>query len=356
MPITRNLDDLPTPGSSTAASGWSPDKAPRWAHLLAEKWRADSEAERATHVPSGALFKASDAGKCSRALAYQAVKVCSLVAAALVRSAGHPGEPPVLDETDPMDLTGHWNTTIGRWIHDQWQQAMESDPDVHALFEVKSYFLDGRGVVRVDALIELEKPSPQDPTQPYTIVYEGKSINGYGFKSAIGKVRRGTPAEGPRRGAVLQAAIGGLCAGADEIVVGNWAKETLSGSTYTEVDTLARFVAEWTIPREQFEPAARAEIERVEGILDLLETGLLASRKIPGVPGEIVDPSNGRWEKRDPAGRILDTGTTWECQYCNYRRLCSLTPSGRIAVESVDEAITTLGLPGRTPGPVRGDG
>lgn len=316
MPISRSLDDLAPSGSPGQAGGWLPDKAPRWAHLLAVKWQADSEAERAAHVPSGALFKASDAGKCSRALAYRAAKV---------------------PESDPMDLTGHWNTTIGRWIHDEWQQAMEADPDVHASFEVEHRFLDGRGIVRIDALIETEKASPVDPTRPWTIAYEGKSINGYGFKSAIGKIRRGTPAEGPRTGAVLQGAIGGLCADADEVVVGNWAKETLSGSTYTEVDTLARFVAEWSIDRETYEPLARKELERVEGILDLLATGLLASRKIPGVPGEIVDPTMGRWEKRDGDGRVLDTGTTFWCAYCDYRSLCVQTPSGRVPVEQVVE-------------------
>lgn len=317
MAIKRSVDDLATPrGSSQKASGWAPDPAPRFAHLLATKWQADGEAERAAHVSSGAQFRASDAGGCARKLAYKAAGIA---------------------ESDPMDITGYWNTTIGRWLHDQWQQAVDEDPDVHARFEVEYRFLDGRGIVRVDALIELEQPSPKDQNEPFTIVYEGKSINGYGFKAAIGKIRRGTPAEGPRTGAILQGAIGGLCAGADEVVVGNWAKETLSGSTYDDVDELARFTAEWTLTREQFEPLARTELERVEGILTLLETGLLASRKIPGAPGEIVDPSMGRWEKLDPSGLTLDTGKTWECNYCSYQSLCVQTPSGRVPVEQVVE-------------------
>jgi hypothetical protein len=313
MTIKRSLDDsLPT-GSSTTASGWAPDPAPRWAHLLAEKWQCENEAERTTHVSSGALFRASDAGSCARKLAYRAAGIA---------------------ETDPMDLTGHWNTRIGSWIHDQWQQAMEADPAVHALFEVEHWFLDGRGIVRIDALIELEKASPANPEEPFTIAFEGKSINGYGFKSAIGKVRRGTPAEGPRTGAILQGSIGGLCSNADEVVVGNWAKETLSGSTYGDVDLLGRFVAEWTLTREQYEPLARKELERVEGVLALLEDGLLAARKIPGVPGEIVDPSRSRYEVTDDVGRILDTGTSWECAYCSHRALCEQTPGGRIPVET----------------------
>jgi hypothetical protein len=315
--IKRSVDDLATPrGSSQKASGWVPDAAPRWAQLLALKWQADGEAERAAHVSSGAKFRASDAGGCARKLAYKAAGIA---------------------ESNPMDITGYWNTTIGRWLHDQWQKAMDEDPDVHASFEVEFRFLDGRGIVRIDAVIELETPSPRDSNEPFTVAYEGKSINGYGYKAAIGKIRRGTPAEGPRMGAILQGAIGGLCANADEVVVGNWAKETLSGSTYGDVDELTRFTCEWTLTRDQFEPLARAEIERVGGILDLLETGLLASRKIPGVSGEIVDPAMGRWERRDPSGIVLDTGTTWECKYCAFQDLCAKTPSGRVAVDQVVE-------------------
>lgn len=283
---------------------------------------ADSEAERAAHVSSGALYKASDAGKCSRALAYRAAKI---------------------PESDPMDITGHWNTTLGRFIHDQWEkatgEALADDPTVDAAFEVEYRFLDGRGIVRIDAVFTY--PGGGVGMRDRVVVFEGKSITGYGYKSAIGKVRRGTPAEGPRSSAVLQAAIGGLCADADEIVVGNWAKEVLSASTYTEVDNLARFVAEWTIPRETYEPLAKLELERVEGILALLDEGLLASRKIPGVPGEIFDPMRGRWEKRDAGGNILDTGTTWHCKYCDFQSLCVLTEPGRVDVEITRKAWPT---------------
>lgn len=318
-PIRRTLDDLPpNSGSSAQASGWGPDATPRWAHLLAEKWQAEGERERAEHVSSGALFRASDAGKCARVLAYKAAGIA---------------------ETDPMDLTGFWNTRIGRWIHDEWQQAvgeaLADDPTIEVAFEVEHRFLDGRGIVRIDALFT--RPGGGAGMRDLVVAYEGKSINGYGFKSAVGKVRRGTPPEGPRTGAILQGAIGGLCSDADEVVVGNWAKETLSGTTYNDVDTLARFTAEWTLNRDQYEPLARTELERVEGILSLLEDGELAARKIPGVPGEIVDPSAGRWEKRTPQGMLADTGTTWECGYCSHRAICVLTPSGRVPVDQVVE-------------------
>lgn len=292
MTIRRSNADIPT--------GWAPDPEVRLAHVLAERWRDDNEAERATHVPSGALFKASDAGKCARAISYRAAGIA---------------------ESDPMDLTGHHNVSIGKWMHAEWQAAVALRyPD--AEFEVERWFLDERGIVRIDLVITLGD---------LLVAYELKSINGYGFKSAIGKVRRGTPAEGPRTGAVLQGAIGGLMVDADQVVVGDLAKETISYDDMAEVD---RFAAEWTLTREQFEPLARKELERIEGILDLFAGGEMAARKIPGVRGEIVDPSTGRWQVTDADGAILDTGVHWECKYCGWQRFCATTPSGRIPVET----------------------
>jgi hypothetical protein len=294
MTIKRSNADIP--------EGWHPDPEPRFAGLLAEKWQADNEAEAAAHVSSGALFKASDAGKCARAISYRAAKV---------------------PESNPMELTGHHNVTIGRWLHDVWEAAvLERYPD--ATFEVEHWFLDDRGIVRIDLVIEIDG---------VRIAYEMKSINGYGFKSAIGKIRRGTPAEGPRTGAILQGAIGGLMVDADEVVVGNLAKETISYDGMAELD---RFAAEWTLTREQYEPLARKELERIEGILDLFADGEMAARKIPGVPGVITDPGTGTWQVQDSDGMVLDTGSTWECRYCPWVDLCERTPRGRVKVEDVE--------------------
>lgn len=316
MPITRNLDDLPTPGSSGQASGWAPDTSPRWAQLLAEKWKRENEAESAAHVSSGKRFRASDGGKCARAISY--------------RAAG-------IEPSDPMDITGHWNVRLGRMLHDAWQEALtEAHPDA-ATIEVAVDF-EPDGTVRIDAVIELEKGKPDDPTEPMVVAYELKSIGGFGFKAAVGKARRGSPAEGPKSEHVLQASLGGLAVNADEVVIGYLAKECISAS-YGMAD-LDRFVAEWTLTREQFEPLARKELERVDGILTLVDTGLLASRKVPGIPGEIVDPSTSRWEVRDAEGMIHDTGSAWNgsfCSYCNYVSLCVQTPSGRVPVEQVVE-------------------
>mgnify|MGYP001615215906 FL=1 len=322
MTIRRTISDLP--------NGWPPDRNPRFAHLLAEKWRRENDQRRADHVPSGALFSASNAGKCSRYLSYRAVGIA---------------------DSDPMDLTGHHNVTLGNIIHDAWQEAMaEAAPDygfpaAEVSFEVEHRFLDGRGIAIVDAVLRFPEggeyveapisdahPSGDGGCPDKVIAYELKSTGGFGFKGAVGKVSRGKPAEGPRNEAVLQGAIGALCANADELIVGVIAKEAISASYgMAEID---RFTAEWKLTRDQYQPLAELEIDRVDAILGLVADGHLAARKIPGVAGEIVDPLSGRFEVRDANGTVVDVGTTWQCDYCSARTLCAATPSGRIPVET----------------------
>lgn len=325
MPINRPLDDLTAPsGSSRDASGWAPDGIPRFAQLLAVKWHAENMAAGTRpHAIEGTRFRHSDAGGCARKIAYKA--------------AGLPA-------TNPMDVTGSWNTRLGTLIHDAWQEELLERFGSDAEVEVTSQaFPDGSG--SMDALIRSwpDGPPTSGPASPppWVTSFELKTVGGYSFKAAIGKVRRGTPPEGPKTDHVIQASLNALAHGADEVIIGYLAKETLS-QNYDDVDDLAKFCAEWTLTREQYEPIARLEIERIEGILSLLDDeGKLAARKAPGFPGEIEDPAMSRWVKRDPAGGILDTGSAWGgsfcAGYCSHFDLCVQTPSGRVPVAQVVE-------------------
>lgn len=335
MPIKKPLGDLPPPpGSPEKPVGQRPDARVRFAGLLAEKWHAENMAagERPHAIP-GTRFRHSDAGGCARKIAYKAAGLAA---------------------TNPMDVTGSWNTRLGTLIHDEWQEALQEEW-AHANIEVTSQFLpDGSG--SMDALVETEDGK--------VISIELKTVGGYAFKDAIGKQRRGQAPSGPKREHIIQGALNAAAHNADELVISYLAKETLSKS-YDDVVDVDKLCADWTFTREQYEPVARLEAERIEGILSLLDEGTLASRKIPGVPGEIVDPMTGRYERRvmdvtdNTETYVADTGTHWACQYCSHQQLCSLTDSGRIAVSSMDVAITTLGLTARPEpldGPVRGDG
>lgn len=330
MPINRSLDDLTShAGSSGAASGWSPDDPPRWAPLLAQKWHRENMAAGVRpHAVEGTRFRHSDAGGCARKIAYKA--------------AG-------FEATNPMDVTGSWNTRLGTLIHDAWQEALvEAYP--HAEIELTSQvFDDGSG--SMDALVRThddgirqwvdDEDGVGGPGAGKVISIELKTQGGSPFKYAIGKARRGTPPEGPKSEHVIQGALNALAHNADELVIAYLAKETLS-QNYDDVPDLSKFCAEWTLTREQYEPIARLEIERVEGILALLDDeGLLAARKAPAFPGEIVDLPRSRWEKRDQTGNLVDTGSVWGgsyCSgYCSHYDLCVQTPSGRVPVERVVE-------------------
>lgn len=302
MTIKRNLDDLPTPGTSQKGSGWAADDAPRFAHLLATKWHAENMAagER-PHAVKGTRFRHSDAGGCARKIAYKA--------------AG-------LAPTNPMDITGSWNTRLGTMIHDAWQEALQ-EAYPYAEIEVASQaFAEGSG--SMDALINI----PDGPL----VSYELKTVGGYAFKSAIGKIRRGTPPEGPKSDHIIQGALNALAHNADELVIGYLAKETLS-KNYDDVPDISKFTAEWSMTREQFEPIARLEIERIEGILALLDKGELAARKVPGYPGVIVNVNEAIYELSDAVGPST-MGTIWNgsfCTYCAFFDLCRAQPMGAVA-------------------------
>ena len=302
MALAADHSTLPT---AAVSGGLVPDDEPRFVQALAEHWQATNDDDKPTAL--GTRVRHSDAGKCARAIAYTA--------------AGIP-------KSDPMDLTGVWNVNLGTTIHEAWQAALLTKyPDAEIEPKVGHQDLDASG--HLDAVIR---------TGGRTIVYELKTIGGYGFKAAVGRARRGTPAEGPKVEHRLQAALSGLALDADEIVIGYLAKECISVGQGRDMDDLARFAAEWTFDRETYRPWAVAEKDRLNGILRLLDGGELAARKFPAgllpAGAEIVDPATGRWEvRRDD--QVADTGTWWACGYCNYRTVCATTEAGHIPVTAV---------------------
>lgn len=302
MGIERDLSELPRQHDS---GGLVPDSEPRFVQALVESWAMQDDNEGPRPLASTtARFRHSDAGKCARLISYKAVGIAP---------------------SDPMDLSGTNNVHVGTLLHNEWQEALMS---AHAAeVEVKLHTLDGLGAGHADAVIEVDGKR---------IVYEFKTIGGYGFKSAIGKAARNRPAEGPKSDHLLQGALNAHAVDADELVIGYLAKEAISVNQSKGMPELLRFAAEWTFPRDVFVPLAERELERIAAILALVDEGTLAARKIPDLPAsaEITDPSSGLWEQR--AGEeIVDTGSWWGCAYCSHQSLCAQTERGRIAVESV---------------------
>lgn len=310
MPIARDLSDLPAP-AKTREDGCPPDAEPRFVHLLAEHWAAEN-AERDANYKRRTRFHLSDAGKCARAIAYAALEVPS---------------------SNPMDLTGIHNTRIGTEIHNAWQAVVRAKyPE--AQVEPRHVILDGDGSGYSDLVLTLDK----------VIAFELKSIGGFGYKLAVGE--RGA-AQGPKFEHLVQGALNAQAADADELVIGYLSKEAISVNVaqrkgFTE---LQRFCAEWTFTREQYEPIAEAELNRVARILAMLDEGTLPARKIPGgelPPGAVItDPSTGQWRVHDGAGGIVDAGTFWMCSYCRWQDSCAQTSTGR---QAVSEVAVVLGI------------
>ena len=307
--IKRDLSTLPP------ANGLTPDETPRFIGVLVDQWASERDFAGEKPTANGTPFRHSDAGKCARAISYTA--------------AGIP-------RSDPMDITGVWNTSLGTLIHEQWQEALQARwPDAEVEVTCATVGADGSG--HIDAVIRTQLGGR-------TIAYELKTVGGFAFKGAVGAARKGTPAEGPKAAHLLQAALNGRAVDADEVIVGYLAKECISANVarrFGITDDLGRFAAEWTLTREQYEPLADLEAERVDGILGLVADGKLAARKSPEMPvgAEVADPETGAWEQwviDEDGERVLnDTGSTWECDYCAFQTLCATTEAGRISIESV---------------------
>jgi hypothetical protein len=302
----RDLSHLPK-ATPEQRAGLAPDQAPRFIGVLADRWAADKDDNKPTAL--GTAFRHSDAGKCARYLSYVA--------------AG-------LEPSDPMDMTGVWNTSLGTLIHELWQDALvERWPDAEVEVKCRTQGVDGSG--HIDAVIR------ENGT---TVSYELKTVGGYGFKASVGAARKGAPAEGPKGEHIIQAALNGLAVDADEVVIGYLSKECLSvnvAGRFGITDDLSRFAAEWTFTRDQYEPLALEEAARVDAVLALVADGKAAPRRVPGdMPkgAEVADPSTGAWLLRSE-DVILDTGSTWQCGYCKYQTLCATTQPGIVPLDQI---------------------
>lgn len=310
MAIKTDLTHLPSP-AKTSDAGHAPDAKPRFAHLLVEQWRDEEERKGPlARAHPDSRFRHSDAGKCARAVAYAALDIAP---------------------SDPMDLSGFWNTGLGRIIHQLVQAAIEQEyPGAQIETKVRTDGADGSG--HIDAVVRM----PDGPV----VAIEIKSIGGFAFKLAVGE--RGA-AQGPKLGHQYQAALNAASVDADEAVIVYLSKEAISVNAAKKkgFDEIARFAAEWTLTREQYQPLAAVEANRVAKILEVVDTGELPKRVIPGAElptgHEIIDAKTGRWEVRGEDGKVVDTGTWWECSYCSHQTLCDRVGPGRVAVDQLVE-------------------
>lgn len=320
--LARDLSDMPT---AKPDAGWPPLDAPLYSDVLGRFLEAERLRDGARPTADGTRLRHSDAGKCARAL-----------------SLGLAGA-----KAEPMDLVGLTVMDMGTMIHERYGHALEwalRDHDCTVELETKCRVQGVDASGHADAVVrwrsECDCPmTGEDPDMHHdncaahgtTDVVELKTVGGYAYKLAIGVVRANDAAQGPRDSYLLQTAVNALALDADRIAVVMLAREAVSKSYAARhgITEQLRVAAEWHVERDEWEPLARREVARWRRVLELADERTLAPRAIvePGVPPEarVADPTTGRWEVTDGAGRVTATGETWQCGYCPFQAACNAT-------------------------------
>ena len=279
----------------------------------------------------GTRFRYSSSFGCERAQAYAALGA---------------------EITEPMDESGAWATGIGTILH-ELTQAEITKRYPSARHEVTSQTGDVSG--SCDSLIDVN-----DVGTNYGgthVLWEFKTMGGYGFDTQVGwnrmrSIFKPQGAQGPKKGHIAQAGMNALgierealvkfnkwCDGAvagpgfsaaggpekiriETIIMGAVTFEALSKQKARNMGVLGlnRFVAEFEIPREEWEPLARYELSIMEDIGEKLNHGILPDRV-----------------GRDDSGGFTDLrplGSDWQCEYCSYRSTCLDDGDGEIMVEN----------------------
>ena len=254
---------------------------PAFSHLWLEDLMAENEARGKKPQAFDTPFRYSDAGKCGRAMGYSAL--------------GYEGEP--------FDAAGTLVTTAGTYIHELVQAAIEKRfPG--SKFEVPTslYITSGH----CDGIIETEEYG--------RVLYELKTMNGTGYRRSVGltttSLAKNGP-EGPRFSTILQSALNAQANDCDVIVIGHIGLEAVSRGVASRLglNDWLRFISEFIIPKEIWEPLADEEISRQFQMVDAIKEGYLPDRFAVVEMDTILelDPESDRY---------------WQCGYCSYREQC----------------------------------
>lgn len=284
-----------------------PDSTPWFAAATVNGWWEDHLATGGDHKPhaiEGTRFRSSDSGKCSRYLAY--------------KFAG-------LEPSDPPSVADTWRMATGTLTHSLVQPAIErAFPGSQSEVKVHHNGVNGSG--SMDMLVT----RPHERGTPWVSSVEIKSTGRTAFEAmTLGVYRK--PAEGPRWGYVVQAAINAASMDPlpDDMVIVVFSLE-LVGADRVErlgMDEFGRFCAQWTFTQEEFVDIAERELKRVDQIMQRVDSDgpQAVERRLPDPRygrNRVADPSSGTLTLLDGAGEPSGKDKAWECMYCNFQTLC----------------------------------
>ena len=246
-------------------------------------------------------FRYSGAGDCARYLAYAALD----------------------DSTDStMDAGGVWVTGLGTRIHEWVQEAMvRRFPN--AKLEIPTTL--GLTSGHCDAVVPATDMEAAFPGwDGGDVLYELKTMGTTKFDKQTGIKRRYRKIEnpdGPAMTAIIQGGLNAMANNCETVIIGSIALECVSVGVAGAIGLtdFERFIAEWVIPREVWEPAAEAELRRIEKIDTLLQGGLLPDReRVANLNG---DPEPIKFER------------DWKCNgYCEYADQCFMAGEGIVEI------------------------
>ena len=266
-------------------------------HLWLKKMMTENEAKGRKEQAFDTPFRYSDAGSCTRKLGYT--------------NLGYEGEP--------FDAPATLVTWVGTTIHEK-VQAAAIEAYMDAFTEEGKSQIEGLTSGHYDGILTTRFVGS---SAEHRTLYELKTMGGTAFKKSIGFSNKGlgTPV-GPRRSAVIQAALNALANDCDDILIGHISLEAISKQAAARMglSEMERIIAEWRIPKEVWEPIAYEEMGRLQEALDDLHIDVLPDRHAVDDDGKVVtlDPDNSRW---------------WQCSYCSYRDQCVQDGPGRPSIK-----------------------
>jgi hypothetical protein len=301
----RDMTSLPK-AQETNPDAWLPDTDPVFKQPLTD-WLYAQREER--EPKSREYIRPSDVLKCARALSYSTAGVESPppAPASLIAFAIGDAVEAMLEGAVRAAFTNEEGDLVGI----EFQIDMEGELTIPTKDGDVEVSISGRA----DAVTDED-------------VLDWKSVGSYPWKMMRGA--RGNP-EGPKLGAVLQTAMGALWLKRDKVRVVYLAKEALSVTEAKKLgldaDSIDRVYGEYSAPLEPLLEELHAEMYRMWRVVRLVhDHGTAAARKIPGVPGPVHDPMTGTWFRKavndDGDLVIVDQGSTWHCDYCDFRGRC----------------------------------
>lgn len=303
--IKRDISELPR---SQGVDGTPPSKNNFVAQRLADAWFQqyidEGHMDKARAIPE-LPYRASYASmRCDRQLFYALAE-----------------EPA----SEPFTVASAWAMGLGTLVHEHLQDAVHKlFPDAVSEEKIDLTKIGIPGSGHCDLIVNHNDER---------VLVELKTTGGFSFKAMAGL--QGT-AKGPRYSYLLQAGMLAAALGIDKVVIALLAMESASPNVARQnnLTEAERFSAEWHYHIDELWPYIHAEADRIEEILDDVRNNRLPARLLrdPEVSegGQVTNPlAPGKqpWMVREPDADgnlvVTDTGTSWFCDYCQWRTTCA---------------------------------